>query len=175
ARRHPNSLLAMHEGKTYLEMHGVFQKMGRDHRSEEFNQTLLPRCIPLVIAIGQRMAYEAAIDAHVEPELVAVYEASAVLQDLARYVEHGLTTRATAMAKEVDALTSAFGILDQVLDKNGCEPYIHTPILSSSAWANWIATLPLHESAKLWFYLNYKRMCIMKFLGLTVTLKKFRK
>ncbi|KAJ7637540.1 acyl-CoA dehydrogenase NM domain-like protein [Mycena polygramma] len=149
APRHPKSLLAMHEGKIFLEMHGVFQKMGRDHRSEEFNQTLLPRCIPLVIAIGQRMAYEAALDAHVEEELVAVYEASAVLQDLAWYVEHGLTTRATAMAKEVDALTRAFSILDQVLDKNGCEPYIHTPILSSSAWANWIATLPLHESAKL--------------------------
>lgn len=139
----------MHEGRIFSEMRGTFKTIGSDHRSEEFNQTLLPRCIPLVVAIGQRMAYEAALDAHVEPELVAVYEASAVLQDLAWYVENGLTTRGTAMAREVDAFNKAFVILDKVLDKNGCEPYIHTPILSSSAWANWVASLPLHESAKL--------------------------
>ncbi|KAF7356481.1 Acyl-CoA dehydrogenase NM domain-like protein [Mycena venus] len=149
APRNPSSLLAMHEGKIFSEMRGIFEKLGKNHRSEEFNRILLPRCIPLVIAIGQRMAFEAALDAHVEPDLVAVYEASAVLQDLAWYVENGLTTREVAIAKEVDALTRAFVILDQVLDKNGCEPYIHTPILSSSAWANWVATLPLHECAKL--------------------------
>ncbi|KAF7301924.1 Acyl-CoA oxidase [Mycena indigotica] len=144
--RYPNTLLAKYERGIFEEMRTVFQSIGGDHRSQEFNQLLLPRCVPLITAIGYRMAFEAAIDAHVQPELVRLFEAGAILRNVAWYIENGLVTRKAAMAKEVVALNEAFAILDMVLAENGCEPFIYAPIMSSSAWENWVETLPLYAS-----------------------------
>lgn len=64
--RHPNSPLARHERAVFAEMQDILKAINYKHRSEEFNQLLLPRSVALVLAIGQRMAYEAALDAQVE-------------------------------------------------------------------------------------------------------------
>ncbi|KAJ7121250.1 acyl-CoA oxidase [Mycena crocata] len=147
--RYPNSLLALHERAVFAEMRDLLKGMNNKHRSDEFNRLLLPRSVALVVAIGQRMAYEAAADAHVDPLLVELYQANTVIQDLSWYVESGMLTRKKAMAAEDVALTKAFADLDKFLDATGCEPYIHAPVISQSAWENYVETLPLLERAKL--------------------------
>ncbi|KAF7289009.1 Acyl-CoA dehydrogenase NM domain-like protein [Mycena indigotica] len=144
--RYPDSPLAKHEKGIYDEMRDILVALGSDHRSAAFNSALLPRSVPLVLAIGQRMAYEAALEAGVHSAFVRLYVSSAVLQDLAWYTENGLTTRVEAMKAEESAITEALDIMEEMLDKNGCAPLLHAPILSQSAWTEWVDTLPLHRS-----------------------------
>ncbi|KAJ7121261.1 acyl-CoA oxidase [Mycena crocata] len=147
--RYPTSLLARHEEGVFTEMRDLLKEMNNKHRSDDFNRLLLPRSVALIVAIGQRMAYEAAVDAHVDPLLVDLYQASAVIQDLVWYVEKGILSRKDAMAAEVVALTESFVHLDKFIDATGCEPYIHAPVVSQSSWDNYVATLPLLGHAKL--------------------------
>ncbi|KAF7289006.1 Acyl-CoA dehydrogenase NM domain-like protein [Mycena indigotica] len=144
--RYPDSPLAKHEKGIYDEMRDILVALGSDHRSAAFNSALLPRSVPLVLAIGQRMAYEAALDAGVDSAFVRLYVSSGVLQDLAWYTESGLTTRVEAIKAEESAITEALDIMEETLDKNGCAPLLHAPILSQSAWTEWVDTLPLHRS-----------------------------
>ena len=46
----------------------------RQHRSQAFNQHVLPLCRPLVEAIGHRMAYEAAQQAGIHSDVLELYE-----------------------------------------------------------------------------------------------------
>ncbi|KAJ7738064.1 acyl-CoA oxidase [Mycena maculata] len=144
-----HTLIAKHEMGIFVEMRLALVAMGKNHRSEEFNRFLLPRCVALVLAIGQRMAYEAALDAHVHPALIRLYEAGAVLQDLAWYVENKYVTRETAKKNEAAAIDGVLEVLDTVLAENACEEVLHAPILSDERWSEWVATLPLNEQAKL--------------------------
>ncbi|KAF8199854.1 acyl-CoA dehydrogenase/oxidase [Mycena galopus ATCC 62051] len=109
----------------------------------QFNRLLLPRSKALIIAIGQRMAYEAAVDARVDPVLVSLYQASAVIQDLSWHVESGKVSRKDAMAAEDLALTAAFVKLDEFLEQADCAPYVHAPISSQTSWDQYVANLPL--------------------------------
>ncbi|KAJ7763964.1 acyl-CoA oxidase [Mycena maculata] len=145
----PHTLIAKHEMGIFVEMRLALVAVGNNHRSEEFNRFLLPRCVALVLAIGQRMAYEAALDAHVHPALIRLYEAGAVLQDLAWYVENKYVTRETAKKNEAAAIEGVLEVLDTVLAANACEEVLHAPILSDEKWNEWVATLPLNEQAKL--------------------------
>jgi hypothetical protein len=95
------------------------------------------------------MAYEAAVDAQVEPVLVSLYQASAVIQDLSWYVESGKLQRKDAMAAEDVALTAAFVKLDDILEQLDLGPFVHAPVLSHESWNQYFSNLPLLEHAKL--------------------------
>ncbi|KAJ6591047.1 acyl-CoA dehydrogenase NM domain-like protein [Mycena vulgaris] len=145
--RYPDSPLAKHEQAVFDEMRELLRSINSRHRSQVFNRLLLPRSVGLVLAIGQRMAYEAAVDAGVDPLLINLYRTGAVIQDLAWYVESGILSRKDAMAADDIALTHAFPKLDEFLEDTGCAPYIHAPIISASSWDNYVGTLPLLEDA----------------------------
>ncbi|KAJ7130599.1 acyl-CoA oxidase [Mycena epipterygia] len=147
--QYPSSLLSLHEQGIFAEMKDLFKGMDSRHRSEGFNRLILPRSVALVVAIGQRMAYEAAVNAHVDPLLVDLYQASAIMQDLAWYVESGNLLRKDAMAAEEAALTGSFIHLDAFLQQTGCEPYVHAPLISQSSWDEYVNSLPLLERARL--------------------------
>ncbi|KAJ6575618.1 acyl-CoA dehydrogenase NM domain-like protein [Mycena vulgaris] len=149
--KYPTSPLAKHEQAVFAEMKELLKGMNSRHRSEEFNRLLLPRSVALVVAIGQRMAYESAVDAGVDPLLLDVYRAGAVIQDLAWYVESGTLSRKDAMAAEDISLTQAFPHLDRFLDETGCAQYIHAPIITASSWDKYVAQLPLLERARVNF------------------------
>ncbi|KAJ6613058.1 hypothetical protein B0H10DRAFT_1806269 [Mycena sp. CBHHK59/15] len=144
--RHPNSTLALHEQAVFAEMRELLRGMNSNHRSEEFNRLLLPRSVALVFAIGQRMAYEAAVNRGVDPLLIDLYRTGAVIQDLSWYTESRTISRKDAMAADDIALTQAFQNLDKFVDDTGCEPCIHAPIISASSWDRYVAHLPLYES-----------------------------
>ncbi|KAJ7612100.1 acyl-CoA dehydrogenase NM domain-like protein [Roridomyces roridus] len=143
ASRYPNSPLARHERGIFNELQAILKGMNNNHRSEDFNAKLLPRSKELVLAIGYRMAYEAALDARVDPLLVDLYQAGAILLDLAWYVENGVTTRQAAIEAEEVALTLATPHLDRFMEESGAEPFIHAPIASDAAWDKYVDSLVL--------------------------------
>lgn len=80
------TLLGRHEAGFIAEMRESLER-AKGHRTPEYNSLGLPRCRPMLLAIGQRMAYEAAVDADVDPNFLALYEAGAVRNDSSWYVE----------------------------------------------------------------------------------------
>lgn len=141
--KYPETPLARHERGIFEEMRSISHKLAHKHRGEEFNRSLLPRCMALVEAMGHRMAYEAAVDAGVDSSLLRVYEAGAILLDLSWYTENWVFTRQQAYEREEIALTEAFAKLDTILDATGAKDYAFAAIASEPAWKNFVAQLPV--------------------------------
>ncbi|GCB20523.1 acyl-coenzyme A oxidase-like protein [Aspergillus awamori] len=137
----PDSLLGRHEAGFIAEMKES-QKRTKGHRTPEYNRLILPRCRPMLLAIGQRMAHEAAVDAGVDPNFLALYEAGAVRNDSSWYVEQLGLSRASQYDMECQACDSVMSQLDRHLDELGIEPYCTAPMLSPSRWDNFIDTCP---------------------------------
>jgi hypothetical protein len=142
ASEFPDCLLARHEAGLFEECQKVIAGLGSGHRSEGFNRLVLPLCQPLVEAIGHRMAYEAAVKAKVDPELLALYEAAVVKLDSSWYAEHaGFGRRAQAEAED-RAATAALPNLGKYIADTKVEPYCQAPIVSDLAWSTFVAGLP---------------------------------
>ncbi|OQE96238.1 hypothetical protein PENNAL_c0001G08606 [Penicillium nalgiovense] len=115
----PNSLIAKHEVGYIGELKRLLGNIEEGHRSEAYNSRLLPHCRSLIPAIGHRMAYEAAVDMGVDPDLLALYEAGVVKTDSSWYVENlGLsrTDQFEMECKTADDLVPRVGELLDRLD-----------------------------------------------------------
>ncbi|OJI82939.1 hypothetical protein ASPTUDRAFT_124765 [Aspergillus tubingensis CBS 134.48] len=139
----PDSLLGRHEAGFIAEMEESL-KRAKGHRTPEYNSLVLPRCRPMLLAIGQRMAYEAAVDAGVDPNFLALYEAGAVRNDSSWYVEQLRLSRASQYDMECQACDSVMSQLDRHLDELGIEPYCTAPMLSPARWETFINTCPIY-------------------------------
>ncbi|KAJ3758743.1 hypothetical protein EV360DRAFT_82793 [Lentinula raphanica] len=102
----------------------------------------LPLCRPLVESIGHRMAWEAAVDAGVDCDLVQLYEARAIKVDSSWYVEHGLMNRWEQHDMEAIAADKVLPDLEHYLDCSGVADYATSPILSKSRWNDFVNALP---------------------------------
>ncbi|OJJ77873.1 hypothetical protein ASPBRDRAFT_167151 [Aspergillus brasiliensis CBS 101740] len=138
----PNSLLGRHEAGFTAEMKQTLKRV-KGHRTSEYNKIVLPRCRPMLLAIGQRMAHEAAVDAGVDADLLALYEAGAVRSDSSWYVEQLGLSRASQYDMECRACDSVVSQLDRRLDELGIEPYCTAPMLSPSRWESFLDTCPI--------------------------------
>jgi hypothetical protein len=120
----------------------------KEHRGQQFNRHLLPRCRPLVEAIGRRMAYEAARDAGVCPTALRLFDLICLGKDPGCRLSSG--DRASARAFD-DALVKAYDeALPDMLDAvEGWQPeldaYVSAPIVSDKSWAAFVAELPSFE------------------------------
>lgn len=131
----PSCLLALHEQGLFEECRTAAAKTNStDHRSVEFNNAILPRCQPLVEAIGTRMAYEAAVAAGVDADLLALYEVGVLLQDSSWYIQHAGLTREMLYDRESRALDAVLPRLGELVQKTGAKEYVDAPILSQEAW-----------------------------------------
>lgn len=84
----PDSLIAKHEEGYIVELLKLQGSIDQGHRSETYNSRMLPHCRPMVVAIGCRMAYEAAVDIVVDSDMFALFEAGVVKSNSSWYVEH---------------------------------------------------------------------------------------
>ena len=123
----------------------IFHESGEHHRGDFFNRMLLPRSLPLVEAIGHRMAFEAAICAGVPEPLVRLYEIGAVGVDLPWYVERGLITRNAYLKREDVALSDVYSHLQEYLGAMKIAPYAKAAIISDEAWQKFADSLPVHQ------------------------------
>ncbi|KAJ6031793.1 acyl-CoA dehydrogenase/oxidase [Penicillium herquei] len=143
------SLLARHEAGLFEECR-VALKGFKSHRNEAFNNAILPKCFPLVEAIGHRMAFEAASKAGIDTNLLALYEAGVILQDSSWYVQHAGLTREEQFERESRALSACLPKLEQLLDGTGAKEFVTAPILSDDAWAEFVSELKTFEPASGW-------------------------
>ncbi|KAJ5591626.1 acyl-CoA dehydrogenase/oxidase [Penicillium hispanicum] len=143
--RNPDSFIARHEQGLHDECQDVIRGIKADHRSEEFNNAILPRCQPLVEAIGNRMAYEAAVEAGIDPDLLSLFEAGVILQDSSWFVQHAGLTRAAQFENESRALNACLPRLQRLLEDTGAQEYVDAPILSQEAWTRFLASLKVYK------------------------------
>ncbi|KAJ7929607.1 acyl-CoA dehydrogenase NM domain-like protein [Mycena leptocephala] len=139
------SLLAQHERGLLSELRSVFAEI-KDHRSPEYNQRILPELMPLIQAMGHRIAFEAASAAQVEPCLLDLYVASCVKLDPAWYVEKLGLTRRAQQAMEQHAIAAVYPRLEDFLDRMHVEPYITAPLVSDERWKAYLGTLKTYGS-----------------------------
>ncbi|KAH9019393.1 acyl-CoA dehydrogenase NM domain-like protein [Lactarius pseudohatsudake] len=144
--RYPDSLLARHESGLFSELRAVLAA-APGHRSTAYDREVLPRSLPLVLAIGHRIAYDAARAAQVDAPLLDLFEVAAVMQDEAWYVESLGISRVELRRREAHALEAVFARLEEYLVRMDVAPYIVAPIVSDEKWEQFFGTLPtLSES-----------------------------
>ena len=136
------SLLARHEAGLFDEARQIVANLKEGHRSEGFNRLVLPLCQPLIEAIGHRMAYEAAVKARVNADLIALYVAGVVKYDASWYVEHLGLGRRSILEMEDRAITAALPHLESLLEETGARQYCVAPIVSDDTWDNFVRNLP---------------------------------
>jgi hypothetical protein len=129
----PTSPLAKHEQGLLDELRGMTRVISGGRRGDDFDRLVLQRSQEFVEAIGHRIAYEAAIEAGVHSDLVALYEIWAILQDQGWFVQHTSLTGERMFQVEAERLSAVLPQLETLLDATGAEPYCSTPIASQAS------------------------------------------
>ncbi|KAH7913696.1 acyl-CoA dehydrogenase NM domain-like protein [Hygrophoropsis aurantiaca] len=142
----PQSLLARHEAGLFKENRTMLAS-APSHRSPEFSKFILPRCQPMVEAIGHRMAYDAAAASGMMPSLLHLYECSIVKLDPAWYVENAALSRRDQDDAESRALDDVLPHLTSFVEQMDIEPYVRAPIRSDTAWDAFVNQLEVFEGA----------------------------
>ncbi|KZN85602.1 Peroxisomal acyl-coenzyme A oxidase [Penicillium chrysogenum] len=136
----PNSLIAKHEEGYIAGLKKLLGTIEEGHRSEAYNSRMLPHCRSLILAIGHRMAYEAAVHMGVDPDLLALFEAGVIKTDSSWYVENLGLSRADQFEMESKAADALVPRVGELLNGLGTvEPYITAPILSAERWETFVA------------------------------------
>jgi acyl-CoA oxidase len=138
-----SSLLAQHATSLLTENREILNGL-EGHRSEAFNNLILPQSQSVIEAIGHAMAYSAAVDAKLPRPILDVYESLVIRQDPAWYTEQVGVTRSQQRLREDAAFTSVMEHLDFYLDELQIADYVSAPILSDSAWKAYSSSLPAY-------------------------------
>jgi hypothetical protein len=80
------------------------------------------------------MAYEAALEAGIDPKLLALYESGVVLEDSAWYAEQGNVSRAAQRETEATAADALLPIMESLIRAMGVEKYSSAPMSSEEHW-----------------------------------------
>lgn len=132
--------MAKHEEGYIADLRKLQSSIHEGHRSEAYNNRMLPHCRSIVLAIGHRMGYEAAVDGGVDSDLLALYEAGVVKTDSSWYVENLGLSRADQFEMECNAADALLPRLGELLDGlDAMEPYITAPILNAKRWETFLA------------------------------------
>ncbi|RAH67624.1 acyl-CoA dehydrogenase NM domain-like protein [Aspergillus aculeatinus CBS 121060] len=137
----PNGVLARHEAGLIAEARELIKSFGGKHRSEAFNRAILPLALPLVQAIGARMALEAAREVGIDLKLRALYEAGIIKEDSAWYAEKGGLTRQKQREMEAQAADAVLPELERLMEETGVEPYCTAPMTSDRLWNSLVEEL----------------------------------
>ncbi|KAI0644433.1 acyl-CoA dehydrogenase NM domain-like protein [Trametes meyenii] len=129
----PGTLLARHEAGLFAELRQIL-KDAPHHRSAEVSRLILPRCQPMMEAIGYRMAYDAAVQQGVRPALIDLYVSNVVALDAAWYSEHAGLSRAEQQAMSTRAMDAVLPMLDELVKEMDVLAYITAPIISDERW-----------------------------------------
>ncbi|KAH0601463.1 hypothetical protein MHUMG1_00339 [Metarhizium humberi] len=148
--RNPTSQLAKHEYGVWKEAacqaKAILSTDG-SNRDDVFNAMLLPRCRKLVLAIGHRMAYEAAVDSsRVTIEMLRLYEATCMLEDPGWYVENTKFTSSKLDEHHAMVVRALLPSLDRLLDESGAAAWVTSPIVTEERWTDFVGKLPEYTS-----------------------------
>lgn len=92
------------------------------------------------------MAYEAALEASIDPNLLALFEVEMIQTDPGWYIEQLALSRATQAEMEEHAIDALFPRVRELIDQHeAVEPYLTAPMMSSSRWGELQASLPTFD------------------------------
>ncbi|KAJ3569826.1 hypothetical protein NP233_g4801 [Leucocoprinus birnbaumii] len=138
------SLLARHAVALLEENIQLFKTLKCDHRSDSFNNLLLPQSQTVIEAMGHAFAYSAALKAGLPQYVLDVYECSVIRQDPAWYSECGGVNRLSQRLREDAAITSMLPHLSAILSDMNIEQYVNAPIVTDAQWKAYLSQLPVH-------------------------------
>ncbi|KAI5981544.1 acyl-CoA oxidase [Pisolithus albus] len=138
------SLLAEHAHSVLDENRDLLRHIPDGHRGESFNSILLPQAEPTIEAIGQAMAYSAALRSGLPRPILDVYECAVIRRDPAWYSERAGLTRLAQRMREDKAVTAAMPHLERYLDDLKIEGYVSAPIVSDKAWKDYVDAMPVY-------------------------------
>ncbi|KAM0104911.1 hypothetical protein ACP6JE_000546 [Aspergillus fumigatus] len=147
--RDPNSAVARHEAALLTEAKHRLIEFGGVHRSEDFNRNILPLSLPMIQAIGHRMALEAAKDANIDSNLCALYESGVILEDSAWYTEQGGISRRVQREIEAQAADTLLPDLERLVYETGAGPYSSAPMTSEPLWNTFVSELETYSGEAL--------------------------
>lgn len=134
------------------------KRFNNKHRSEAFNRTILPLCWPLVLAIGYRMALEAAEDIGIDPKLRALYEAGVYKEDAGWFAEKGGISREEGRAMEEQAADAVLPELPRLVEETGVEPYCTAPMTSQALWDGYLGEMETFSGDAVWKFEEKARL-----------------
>ncbi|KAI0633884.1 acyl-CoA dehydrogenase NM domain-like protein [Trametes polyzona] len=140
----PGSLLAKHESGLFAQLREVACSL-ENHRGAEANRLILPRCLPMVEAIGHRMAYDAAVAQGVRLVLIDLYVANALNLDSAWYSEHVGVGRAEQLEMETRAQDAVLPMLGELIQEMDVLAYVNAPIVDDNQWNAFVDGLKVFE------------------------------
>ncbi|KAF7169071.1 hypothetical protein CNMCM5623_001903 [Aspergillus felis] len=137
----PDSPVARHEAALLTEAKNHLIEFGGMHRSEHFNRNILPLSLPLIQAIGHRMALEAAKETKIDSKLCALYESGVIREDSAWYTEQGGISRRAQREMEAQAADALLPDLERLVYETGAAPYSSAPMTSDRLWNTFVSEL----------------------------------
>ncbi|KAJ6109044.1 acyl-CoA dehydrogenase NM domain-like protein [Penicillium sp. IBT 16267x] len=146
----PNSALAQHEAGLFAEARESMKLFGNKHRSEAFNRNILPLALPLVQAVGYRMAMEAAVQVGIDSKLRALYEAGIIKECSAWFAEQGDLSRQEQREMESQAADAVLPELERLVEETGVEPYCTAPMTSEGLWNDFVEELETFSGDAVW-------------------------
>ncbi|OJT09472.1 Peroxisomal acyl-coenzyme A oxidase 3 [Trametes pubescens] len=138
------SLLALHAAGLFADLHTIV-KSAKHHRSDEVNRRILLRCLPMMEAIGHRMAYDAAVAQGVRPALIDLYVANVVKLDAAWYAENTELGRAAQEEMETRAMDAVLPLLGELVQGMDVFAYVNALIVSDERWDAFVHDLKTYE------------------------------
>jgi hypothetical protein len=119
----------------------------KEHRGQGFNRHILPRCRPLVEAIGDRMAYEAARDSRVCPKALRLFELLCLAADPScpGRLPGDRTNAQMFHDSLVKAYDEALPDMLKAVGESELNDYVTAPIVSDKSWATFVGELPSFE------------------------------
>ncbi len=137
--------LARHEAGIWQEAREMIESLGaKNHRSEEVNAHLLPRCRDMVKATGHRMAYEAAAaSGKLRPEALQLFESTCIKTDLSWYCQSEGLSRNEFLANDAKAAKEALPLLQEFLTQSRPSGAAVAPIMDEKSWDQFVQSLPV--------------------------------
>ncbi|KAH7190355.1 hypothetical protein BKA60DRAFT_664333 [Fusarium oxysporum] len=112
------------------------------HRTEAFNQHILPFCRPLVETIGHRMAYEAAQCSGISPDVLELYERLSTGKALIHLPAQDVSrVRCEDPLVDEQYETIIAQIRSEAHYHDPIDDYITAPIVSEEKWENFTESL----------------------------------
>jgi acyl-CoA oxidase len=130
----PTSYVALHESSLISEAKALLGGPAKgDHRSEAFiNRDILPLSLPLVEAIGYRLAFEAAQETNIDPEILSLYERGVIKENSPWYTEKGGLSRELQREMESQAADHLLPHLKGIMQDSGLQNYCNVPMTSKA-------------------------------------------
>ena len=114
------------------------------HRDKPFNDRILPLCRPLIEAIGNRMAFEAAKEMPTNGQVLSLFEMFCMQPHLDWYVSEGLVEYDSFGASFSQTCNALLPSMLQLLSESDIKAYIYAPIVSEKLWEQFVSRMPYY-------------------------------